>query len=172
MTLTPDVLFLIIIAVIACCYFSGRRAGLVRTLIPIATAFASVWVFMTVFPIFKQDALSDALGFDITETVIDILAFAVVFLIIKWAIKTVFKALKIISDAPVVSAVNRFLGGVAGLIGGVVLVWIVFFFALLLYGEQGLPELYAAINGNEFVKLLYNHNLIMTFVNYFVFVSK
>ena len=46
MTLTPDVLFLIIIAVIACCYFSGRRAGLVRTLIPIATAFASGKAFI------------------------------------------------------------------------------------------------------------------------------
>ena len=55
------------------------------------------------------------------------------------------------------------------MIGGVVIVWLVFFFMLLFVGEAGAPEFYAAVNGNEIVRLLYNHNLIMTFVDFFVF---
>ncbi|MCR5747959.1 MAG: CvpA family protein [Lachnospiraceae bacterium] len=169
MGITSTNLFLIIIAVMAVGYFSGRRAGLIKTLIPIMTAFASMFVFATVFPIFKRDVVGDTLGFELTDVLIDILAFAVVFIIIRWVIRFVFRSLKLIGDAPVVSSLNRFLGGVAGLIGGLVLIWIVFFFMAVLYKEQELSEFYHAVNGNEFVKLIYNHNLIMTFVNYFVF---
>ncbi len=167
--LSPNTLFLIIIAVIALCYFSGRKAGLVRTLVPIASAFGSVWIVAVAFPMLRKDVMNDVSSFDLNRIVIDILAFAVSFFLLKWLIKSVLHFFKIIGDAPIVNPVNKFLGGVAGMIGGVVLIWLVFFFILLFAGEEGAPEFYAAVNGNEIVRLLYNHNLVMTFINFFVF---
>ena len=169
--LTPNALFLIIIALLALCYFSGRRAGLIRTLIPVVSAVISIWIVAVGFPMVRQDVLSDIKGFDLNRAVVDLIAFAVTFALLKWLIKTILHFFKVAGDAPGVHPVNRFLGGIAGMIGGVIIVWIVFFFILLFEGEQGAPEFYAAVNGNGFVRLLYNHNLIMTFVNYFVFVS-
>ena len=167
--LSPNTLLLIIIAVIALCYFSGRRAGLIRALIPVVSALGSVWIVAVAFPMLRNDIMEDAGRFDLNTVVVDVLAFVVSFFIVKWLIKAVLQFFKLIGDAPIVDPVNRFLGGVAGMIGGVVIVWLVFYFMLLFVGEAGAPEYYAAVNGNEIVRLLYNHNLIMTFVDFFVF---
>jgi uncharacterized membrane protein required for colicin V production len=167
--LSPNTLFLIIIAVIALCYFSGRRAGLIRTLVPVASVFGSVWIMAVAFSVLKNDVMTDVTSLDLNRVVIDLLAFVVSFFLLKWLIKSILHFFKLIGDAPIVNPVNKFLGGVAGMIGGVVMIWLVFFFILLFVGEEGAPEFYAAVNGNEIVRLLYNHNLIMTFINFFVF---
>lgn len=165
----PNVLFLSIIAVLLLCFFAGRRTGLVRTLIPIVTAFLSFWLLAVLIPILKKDVLDDMSGFRINEAALDVLAFGVSFVIFRKLILLVLRVFKVIGDAPVVSAVNRILGGVAGFAGGLILIWGVFFFMLLWYGPEGNPEFFSAVNGNEFVKLLYNNNLILTFVNFFIF---
>lgn len=167
--MNPDMLFLIITAVLLICFFSGRRAGLIRTLIPVATAFLSFWLMAVAFPIFKEDVLGDITGFALNEAVLDAAAFAVTFLLLRWLIKAVLSFFRIVGDAPVIGSMNRLLGGVFGFAGGLLIVWGVFFFMLLIYGPQGMPEFFDAVNGNAFVKLLYNNNLIMTFVNYLVF---
>ena len=75
--LSPNTLLLIIIAVIALCYFSGRRAGLIRTLIPIVSALGSVWIVAVAFPMLRKDVLEDAGRFDLNRVVVDVLAFVV-----------------------------------------------------------------------------------------------
>ena len=165
----PNTLFLIIIAVLLICFFAGRRAGLIRALIPLVSAFLSFWLMTVAFPIFKEDVMGDVTGFAFNDAVVDVVAFGVTFLLIRWLIKTVLRLLRIVGDAPVIGTVNRLLGGVFGFVGGLVLIWGTFFFLLLIYDPAELPGFFEAVNGNPFVKLLYNNNLVMTFVNYFVF---
>ena len=165
----PNLLFLIIIAVLLICFFAGRRTGLIGALIPVATAFLSFWLLAIVIPVLKNDIFEDMSGFRVNEALLDLITFAVSFVLFRKLIRAVLKFFRIIGDTPVISSLNRFLGGVAGFIGGIIIVWGVFFFMLLFFGPEGSPEFFAAVNGNEFVKLLYNNNLILTFVNYLVF---
>ncbi len=167
--MNSNTLFLIVIAILLICFFAGRRAGLIRTLIPIASALASFCLLAIALPIFRKDITDSIMGFEIIDAAASAVAFAVTFLILRWIIKAVLRFFRIIGDAPVVGTVNRALGGIVGFLGGLVIIWGTFFFLLLFYGPQGLPEFFDAINGNEFVKLLYNNNLIMTLVDYFVF---
>ena len=168
----PNTLFLIIAAILLICFFAGRRAGLIRTLIPVVSALVSFLLLTIAFPIFKEDVMGDITGFDINSAFVDVVAFAVTFLLLKWLVRTVLRFFRIIGDAPVLGSVDRMLGGIAGLLGGLLTVWGAFFFILLIYGPNGLPRFYNAIGQNEFVKFLYNNNLITTLVNYFVFAAK
>ncbi|MBQ8955737.1 MAG: CvpA family protein [Lachnospiraceae bacterium] len=169
--INPDALFLIIVAILLVCFFAGRRAGLIRTLIPVVSAFASFGLLAVALPVLREDVMGAVTVFDINSAIVDIVAFAVTFLLLRWLIKAILKLFRVIGDAPVLGSVNRMLGGIVGFLGGLMIVWSAFFFILLLYGPDGLPQFYNAIGQNEFVKLLYNNNLITTFVNFFVFVS-
>ena len=167
--MNPNTLFLIIIAVLLICFFAGRRAGLIRTLIPIVSALASFCLLAIAIPIFRKDITESIMGLEIIDAAASAVAFVVTFLILRWLIKAILRFFRIIGDAPVVGTVNRALGGIVGFAGGLIIIWGMFFFLLLFYGPKGLPEFFDAVNGNEFVKLLYNNNLIMTLVDYFVF---
>ena len=167
----PNTLFLIIIAILLICFFIGRRAGLIRTLIPIISAIASFFLLASALPVLKRDIAEQLIGFQIREAVISVVAFTVTFLLLRWLIKAVLKFFRIIGDAPVVGSTNRLLGGIAGFAGGLILIWGTFFFLILFYGPDGLPVFFDAVNGNEFVKLLYNNNLIMTLINYYLFAA-
>ncbi len=166
-----NVYLIIVVAVIVICFFSGKQAGLIRTLIPIVTAFISLWIFSVVFQIVRADVVSDVKSLSFLSVVIDLLAFVVSFFLLRWIIKAALKALRIIGDAPVIGSANRILGGLAGFVGGFILVWTVFFFMALFVGEAGAPDFYRAVNSNKLLGFIYNHNLVMTFVNYFIFVK-
>lgn len=167
----PNALFLIIVAVLLICFFAGRRAGFIRTLIPIVSALASILLIVTAIPIVKEDIAKDVMSFAFRDALISVGAFAVSFLVLRWAIKKILSFFRLISDAPVVGSVDRFLGAVAGFAGGLIIIWGTFFFLLLFTSPEEMPGLMALVEGNEFVKLLYNNNLILTFVNFFIFAS-
>ena len=169
--MNPDALFLIILAILFTCFFAGRRIGLIRTLIPIASALASFCLLAIALPVFREDIADDMAGLQLTDALVSFSAFIATFMIFHWLIKAVLRFFRIIGDAPIAGSINRTLGGIAGFAGGLMIIWGAFFFLLLFYGPEGLPELFSAVNGNEFVKLLYNNNLIMTLVNYFIFAA-
>ena len=169
--MNPNALFLIILAVLLTCFFAGRRAGLVRTLIPIASAIAAFCLLAITVPVFRADVTDYLVGLQLTDAVVSAAAFIVTFLILRWLIKAVLRFFRLIGDAPLISSLNRALGGIAGFVGGLIIVWGTFFFLLIFFGPDGLPDFFDAINGNEFVKLLYNNNPVMTLINYFIFSS-
>ncbi|MCR5236612.1 MAG: CvpA family protein [Lachnospiraceae bacterium] len=164
-------LFFIIIAILFICFFAGRRAGLIRAMIPVASSLLSFCLLASVIPIFKADITDQLSSFLIKDALVSLTAFIVTFFLFRWLIKTVLRFFRILGDSPVIGTLNKILGGVAGFAGGLIIIWGSFFFILLFYGPQGLPVFFTAVNGNEFVKMLYNNNLIMTLINYFIFAA-
>ena len=169
--MNPNVLFLSIIGVLMICFFTGRRVGLIRSLIPVISSLASFVLLAAAFPVVKSDITGSITDLQVKEAALSVAAFIVTFIILKWLIKKILRFFRILRDAPVIGSADRMLGGIAGFAGGLLIIWGTFFFLLLFYGPEGLPALFDAINKNEFVKLLYNNNLIMTLVNYFIFAS-
>ena len=167
----PNTLFFIIIAILLICFFVGRSTGLIRALIPIISALASFCLIAAALPLLKNDISDQLTRFQIRDAAISVAAFFTTFFLLRWLIKAVLRFFRIIGDAPVVGSANRILGGIVGFFGGLIIVWGTFFFLLLFYGPDEMPIFFDAVNGNEFVKLLYNNNLIMTLVNYFIFAA-
>ncbi len=169
--MNSNILFLIVIAILLICFFAGKKAGFIRSLIPIVSALASFVLLAAAVPVVKDDVTGNIAGLHIKDAIISAAAFYITFIILKWLIKKVLAFFRIIGDAPVIGNVNSLLGAISGFIGGLVVIWGAFFFLLIFFGPDELPELFMAIDKNEFIKLLYNNNLIMTLINYFIFAS-
>ena len=67
--------------------------------------------------------------------------------------------LNVIEKLPVLKQINKLAGGVAGLVKGLLIVWIVAILVMILSNKIA-----ADIDGNVFLKFLYDKNLIMYFL--------
>ena len=90
------------------------------------------------------------------------LAFVTV-LILSWILVHVISALLgIVSHIPILKGVNRFTGMLAGLMQGLLIVWIAFYIvALCSAGETG-RVIVSYINQSAFLKELYENNILLS----------
>lgn len=100
----------------------------------------------------------------ITGIIINAMAFIITFVVILVLLWVICIALDIISKLPLIKQVNKTAGLIAGLIHGLVIVWI-FFILLTVFGstETGQKAL-QMIGENAFLSFLYNNNYLLTFI--------
>lgn len=78
------------------------------------------------------------------------------------------KILGIFSKVPILSGVNRLCGLVAGGLHGLILVW-VGFYIVALFGQGATDNIILSyIYESEFLKTLYENNLVVTVISYFL----
>lgn len=85
--------------------------------------------------------------------------------IIYIVIKIIMGAFNIVTKLPVIKEINRLAGLVAGLMEGILLLWL---FCLVLQAcgsEDWAQEIFAQINGSSFLSWIYNNNMIEKFFN-------
>ena len=89
--------------------------------------------------------------------------FIVPVLILSWILVHVISALLgIVSHIPILKGVNRFTGMLAGLMEGLLIVWIAFYIvALCSTGETG-RVIVSYINQSAFLKELYENNILLS----------
>ena len=97
----------------------------------------------------------------LTKLIINIVSFMLTFIIVSIILRAIIFALDIISNLPVLGLANRLAGGVLGALGALLIIWTLFVIVTLLYTTSVGKETYALIQGNEFLKLLYEYNPIM-----------
>ena len=73
-------------------------------------------------------------------------------------------ALDLISKLPVLKTMNRAAGGVFGAVRGYAILWVLCIGVTALSSTPLGSELYAQINESLLLRLLYNHNYLMTFI--------
>lgn len=90
-------------------------------------------------------------------------------LILSWILVHVISALLgIVSHIPILKGVNRFTGMLAGLMEGILIVWIAFYIvALCSTGETG-RVIVSYINQSAFLKELYENNILLSLGTGFV----
>ena len=90
-------------------------------------------------------------------------------LILSWILVHVISALLgIVSHIPILKGVNRFTGMIAGLMEGLLIVWIAFYIvALCSTGETG-RVIVSYINQSAFLKELYENNILLSLGTGFV----
>jgi hypothetical protein len=100
----------------------------------------------------------------LTNIVINALAFIVTFLTILILLWLICFALNLISKLPILNSVNKTAGLLAGLVHGLVVVWI-FFVLLTVFGGSELGKnALKMIGESSLLNFLYNNNLLLRFV--------
>ncbi|MBO6112184.1 MAG: CvpA family protein [Lachnospiraceae bacterium] len=166
-----NAVFIIILIVIYVCAVYGKHMGLFRTLVPLLTMLISLWLVALILPDFAKRLSDDALRLEFKELMIDVLAYVVTFIIVRAAFKLLLKLMGPVIDLPGLRHIDRTMGLFAGLVFGIFIVWLVFFLSVFLLGREQMQPFLDMVEHSEPLKFIYNHNLLMTFINKTVFKS-
>ncbi len=168
--MTGNIIFVGIVIMVFITAHEGGRRGLFDMLVPILTILSSVFVLAAVLPDFGERLREDASRLEGREIIIDILAFAVTFFLMRLLFRFFLKIISPIADLPVIGGINRMLGFVAGFVMGVLIVWLVFFLIIFFMGQSEISEkLSGFLNESPPLKFIYNNNWLMTMIHKIVF---
>lgn len=127
-------------------------------------------VFKSLLLTNNNDAIYQRLGADgfvsyiakyLTKLIINVVAFLFTFIIVTIVVRAIVLALDIISNLPGLGFLNRFAGGVLGMIGAAIIVWVCFVVVTLLYSTNIGKELFMMIQEEPLLTMLYEYNPIM-----------
>ena len=114
-----------------------------------------------IYSMIGADSFADYIAKGITRLIIQILTAVVLFFVISAALKIVMYILDVVSWLPIIGGINRIAGAALGLVMALIFIWIVFLVFTLLYTIPAGEEIFAQINGNAFLRFLYQNNYIL-----------
>lgn len=97
----------------------------------------------------------------LAKLIIHMVAFLATFILVTIIVRAIVFALDVVSELPVLGAVNRLAGGAIGMIGALIIIWTLFVIITLLYTTGIGKQMFEMIQENDLLKLLYNYNPIM-----------
>lgn len=100
----------------------------------------------------------------LVNIIINALAFIATFVLILIILWILCFALNLISKLPILNSINKTAGLLAGLVHGLVIVWI-FFILITVFGSTEIgQQALKMIGESEILSLIYNNNLLLSFV--------
>ena len=100
----------------------------------------------------------------LAKLLLNIISFLLTFLVVTIVLRTIIYMLGFISDLPVIGGLNRIAGGVLGLGKALIIVWVIFAIITLAYDTEFGAACMQQIKENEYLKLIYDNNILMNYM--------
>lgn len=100
----------------------------------------------------------------ISRIIINAGVYIIIMIIVSIALAVISETLNIISKLPIINGLNRSLGLLAGLLHGFIIVWVGFIFITVLGSTAFGQYLFGQINNSTILSVIYNNNLLLTFI--------
>lgn len=113
------------------------------------------------------ETFAQYVGSFLAKLLINIVSFLCAFLLITIVFRAIVFALDIVAELPGVGVVNHLMGGVLGIIGALVIVWLLYLIITLFFTTAVGKTLFGMIQENEFLKVLYEYNPVMKIATIF-----
>lgn len=97
----------------------------------------------------------------LSKLIINVVAFLLTLILVTIVLRAIIFALDIVSNLPVLGLVNRLAGGVAGAVGALIIVWVLFIIVTLLYTTSVGRDMYNMIQSDSILKVIYDYNPVM-----------
>lgn len=110
------------------------------------------------------DTLEEYVGGYMTNIVLNVAAFLIAMLVISMVLHLLMGLLDIIGRIPVIHGINKVAGLGVGLLKGLVIVWVCCLVLSVFSGTQWGTGILGMVEENEFLRFLYNHNLLAKLV--------
>lgn len=107
------------------------------------------------------ETFAQYVGKFLAKLIIHVVAFLITFLLVTIVLRAIIFALDFIADLPGVGILNRLAGGVIGIAGAAIVVWVIFIVITLLYTTTIGKSLYDTIQAEPYLRVLYEYNPIM-----------
>lgn len=164
-----SIFVIICYSIIGCMALAGFIFGLVKVITPIISGCLSLLVLFMLKKwafgfLFKWAFFGgENIGARIVVIVLTVIALMLLF---RWLLL----ALKIISKIPIISSANRILGLAAGLLEGIMIVWIIFYVMQLFPYVEMFSTGISQVQNAQFLNLLLEKNLIQYLMETFTYV--
>ncbi len=100
----------------------------------------------------------------LTEVTINALSFIATFTVILIALWVIFLALNLISKLPLLNQLNKTAGLLAGLVHGLILVWLFFLLLTVFSTTEFGQSTMKLVAENELLSIIYNNNILLKFI--------
>lgn len=110
--------------------------------------------------VLEQSGIYQEIGNYVAGIIINMIACVLTFIIVLLILRILVNVLDLVAKLPVLSAMNRLGGVVAGAAEGILIVWLMFFIITLCKSSEMCQGLLNDINQSAFLKLIYENNLI------------
>lgn len=107
------------------------------------------------------------IGAYVTKIIMNIIAFLITFFLAGIIMKIIIYALAIMEELPVIHGMNRLAGGAAGVVMGLIIVWIVFLVITLMYESEIGVMCFEWIQESWILQILYSANPILKWITVF-----
>lgn len=97
----------------------------------------------------------------IAQMAIKLLSFLITFLLAIIIVKALMAAVDIIGEVPVLGTLNRIAGGVLGIVGALLFVWLVFLVITVMYSTAFGKACFDMIESSQILTYLYNKNILL-----------
>ena len=160
-------LFIGILMVIVLCGLRGLTEGFVRTTFRLLLNIAIMLVSIFVTPILVRNIFHSFLT-EGTDALQQVPLVFVIFIALRFGAKIIVNWADLIAKLPVLRMMNRFLGFLAGLIQGLLIVWTIFLFSEIFYATSWGEWIHTMMETNEYVKYLYDNNILRDIIMKYV----
>lgn len=120
--------------------------------------------------IYKQlgvETFAQYVGGFMAKLFIDIVSFLCTFLLVTIILRAIVFALDIVADLPGIGAVNHLAGALMGVVGALVVVWLMFLIITLMFTTAIGKEMFRMIEANGFLQVLYDYNPVLKLATLF-----
>lgn len=97
----------------------------------------------------------------LAKLIINIVAFLLTFIVVTIILRAIIFSLNVVAELPGVGVLNHMAGGVLGMLMVLVVVWIVFLVITMLYTTGIGKDMFAMIQENEWLKMIYEYNPVL-----------
>lgn len=119
-------------------------------------------------PVSSTEAIEEIAGEVIASKIFNAIIYVAIIIIVYVVLAVVVGALNIITMLPVIKEVNKLAGLLAGLVCGVIILWLLCLMIQACGSESWAQEIFVQINGNKFLSFIYNNNLIVNVLNKYI----
>lgn len=100
-------------------------------------------------------------GAYLARMIVNVIAFLITFIIVTLILRAIIFALDVVTELPVLGCLNRIAGAGLGIVIALIIVWVIFIIFTLLYTTTIGRSVYAMIQDNTWLKLIYDYNPLM-----------
>lgn len=116
----------------------------------------------------KGNPLFEKWAGELADLAVERAAWAISFCIVGIFLGILIHALDILTKLPVINGMNHLGGAAFGFLQGLVAVWGIFFLISLCQGSEFGRQMMASIQGNVFLQLLYEYNILESMIGAFL----
>jgi uncharacterized membrane protein required for colicin V production len=117
-----------------------------------------------VYTAMAVDNFKDYINNSVARIIINAVVFLIIVLFITIGLALLCEAMDIISKLPLINGLNKTAGLLAGLLHGIVVIWIGCIFLTVLSSTQWGESVFKLVNSSAFLSTVYNNNLLLKFI--------